>query len=495
MRLTQTPAHTSPPFLREKFLRNAAWSTALRWTVKAIGLVSTACLARLLTPADFGLIAMAMIVIGFVDVWSDIGVEYALIHNQNATADSYHTAWTLRLIQAVVVATVVIASAPLAALYFKEPRVTPLLWVLAAAPLFSGLRNIGVVDFRKHLRLEKEFKLLVTSKLLTVAATLVCAWFLRSFWAMVVGVLLGSMIEAIGSYVIHPFRPRLSLKEAGAFSGYWMATLANGFGHFSEGKLDEMLVGRFGSTSAMGLYSLASDFGQMPVTEVAAPLNKMLVPTMSMLQAEPRRMCSAFLNYMNTLAFIIVPACVGLAVIAESFVRVVLGEQWLGSTLVLQILAIFAIFRSSVLAAANALVGLGRPGLSAGLAWIGVALLLVGGILMAPTLGVTGIAIARLAGGLGVVLIAFISLTRALHCRLSELLSCYLRPGASSAIMALTLLSLPHAGGAVVTLLVQITIGAIVYLGSSFLLWTLVGRPDGGERLVIEQLARIRNWR
>jgi len=222
--------------------------------------------------------------------------------------------------QGFVVSAVVAAIAPFAALYFREPRVEVLLYALAPAPLLSALRNIGIVDFRKQLRGNKEFKLLVLSKLLTVAATLVIAWYLRTFWALVIGALLGNLIEAIGSYAIHPFRPRLSLKEARSFRGFWIATLANGLGHFTEAKLDEMLVGRFSSTSAMGLYSLASEFGQLPASEVAAPLNKTLVPTLSMLQSDAGRMRAAFLNYMNTLAFIIVPASVGLAMVSGLFV-------------------------------------------------------------------------------------------------------------------------------------------------------------------------------
>ncbi len=494
--MSESEHRPAAPFLREKFLRNAAWSTALRWTVKTIGFGSTAVLARLLTPADFGLVAMAMIVVSFVDVWSDIGVEYALIHNRKPTVAAYNTAWTLRLTQGLVVSSLVVAVAPLAAIYFREPRVTLLLWVLAAAPILSAARNIGVVDFRKELRLEKEFKLLVTSKVVSVAGTLACAWYLRDFWALVFGILFGTLIEVIGSYVIHPFRPRLSLADARSFRGYWFATLANGLGHFTEAKLDEVLVGRFGSTSTMGVYSLASEFGQLPVSELAAPLNKTLVPTMSMLQAEIDRMRTAFLNYMSALAFLLVPACVGMALVSGPFLRVVLGEQWVGGTLVMQILALFAILRSGILAIANALVGLGRPMVSAQLAWINVCLLLVGGLALAPHFGVTGIASARLAGGVCVALFAGYTVAKLLQCRLRNVLQCYVRPALCACAMAVVVTALAGVSEhALIVLIVQVIAGAAVYTAASFVVWHWIGRPDGGERLVVEQLARIRAWR
>ena len=486
-------AEASADFLRRRFVLGAAWSTGLRWTVKVIGLGSTACLARLLTPADFGLMAMAMIVVSFVDVWSDIGVEYALIQSQSATRASYDTAWTLRLIQACLVAIVVAAAAPLAAAYFKEPRVTMLLWVLAGTPVIAASRNIGLVQYRKELKLDKDFKLLVASKLLTVAATVLCAWYLRSFWALVIGILLGNVLESLGSYVIHPFRPHFTLARVHEFRGYWFTTLANGLGHFCEGKLDEVLVGRFGSTSTMGLYSLASELGQLPVSELAAPLNKTLVPALAMLQKEEDRLRAAYLNYQSALALIVVPAGVGLALIAEQFVRVLLGDQWIGSTLVVQLLAIFGIFKSSYLAVANTFVAVGRPATSARLAWMSVGILLLGGLGLAPTFGILGIAIARLAGGVIILLIAFAGLRQIMRCRLRDLLGCFVRPALSSAVMVAAVSSVPSLEhGVFVDLFAKVLVGAVTYGIVSLVLWHVSGRPDGGERLVMQRLSRAR---
>jgi len=487
------PTDANVEFLRRRFVLGAAWSTGLRWAVKIIGLVSTAFLARLLTPADFGLLAMAMIVVSFVDVWSDIGVEYALIQNQTPTRESYDTAWTLRLLQAMFVALIVIAIAPLAAIYFKEPTVATLLWVLAASPIIVASRNIGLVQYRKDLRLDKDFKLLVVSKLVTVGITLACAWQLRDYRALVIGILAGNIIESAGSYRIHPFRPRFTVKRAHEFKGYWIPTIANGLGHFCEGKLDEVLVGRFGSTSTMGLYSLASELGQLPVSELAAPLNKTLLPALAMLQKEEVRLRAAYLNYQSALALIVVPAGVGLAVVADQFVRVLLGDQWTGSTLVVQLLAIFGISKSSYLAVANTLVAVGRPKTSARLAWASVGILLVGGLALAPTLGVTGIAIARLAGGVVILLIAFAAVQPIIGCRLRTLLGCFVRPALSSAAMAAVVSQMPSLEhGVVADLLGKILIGATTYCVAAFALWHASGRPDGGERLIVERFARAK---
>ncbi|HEX6834430.1 MAG TPA: polysaccharide biosynthesis C-terminal domain-containing protein, partial [Rudaea sp.] len=224
--------------------------------------------------------------------------------------------------------------------------------------------------------------------------------------------------------------------------------------------------------------------------------NKTLVPTMSMLQTEIDRMRTAFLNYMSALAFLLVPACVGMALVSGPFLRVVLGEQWVGGTLVMQILALFAILRSGILAIANALVGLGRPMVSAQLAWINVGLLLVGGLALAPNFGVTGIASARLFGGVIVALFACYTVAKLLQCRLRNVLRCYVRPVLCACVMAPAVIAVARVSEhALVVLIVQVIAGAAVYTVASFVVWHWIGRPDGGERLLVEQLARIRAWR
>jgi O-antigen/teichoic acid export membrane protein len=412
---------------------------------------------------------------------------------QKPSRASYDTAWTLKLLQALCVTLVIAALAPVAASYFKEPRVTMLLWTLCAMPLVEALRNIGHVEYRKHLMLDKEFKLLVTSKVLTVASTVVCALMFRDYRALVVGLILGNIIEVAGSYLIHPFRPTLTLAKLDEFRGYWLATLFNSVGHFTEAKVDEMLVGRFGSTSTMGLYSLASELGQLPVSELAAPLNKALVPALSLLQREPARLRAAFLNYQGALLLVLVPAGMGLAAVADPFVHVLLGEQWVGSSLIVRLLAIFAIVKGLYLAAANAFVAIGRPALSARMAWIGVALLVACGLGLAPAYGVLGIAVARLASGAILLLIAMVKIRSAFEFRMVELLNCFVRPCVAGGIMVGVLALLPQFGsGFAADLMLKVGSGALIYGTVLVVLWHLAGRPDGGERLVMERVARIR---
>ena len=187
----------------------------MRWADRSIAFVSTLILARLLVPEDFGVIAMASLVIGLADVFFELGVNVALIQNKTPSPAHYDTAWTLRLIQTTLAAIIVVIASPWAATYFNDPRVTLVTQVLAVSLILSGLENIGVVTFQKEMQFGREFQFLFCKRIVGFIVTIVAAWFIRSYWAMVIGALAGRTFGVALSFAMHPMRPRLSLKKFG----------------------------------------------------------------------------------------------------------------------------------------------------------------------------------------------------------------------------------------------------------------------------------------
>lgn len=121
-------ANSAPPMTGVLF-KSSLWAAGMRWGIHLLGLVSTAFLARLLTPEDFGLVAMAMAALALVETLTYFGVELALIRNKNAGRAELDTAWTIRLIQLGLVAIAIFLAAPLAAAYYGDPRLTDILRV------------------------------------------------------------------------------------------------------------------------------------------------------------------------------------------------------------------------------------------------------------------------------------------------------------------------------------------------------------------------------
>jgi len=169
-------------------IKGSIWMVAMRWTVQGIGLISTMILARLLTPADFGIVAMGMLVVGLLEIFSSLGVDLALIRNQAAEPGHYNTAWTFRVFQCTFITVLLLIFAPFAADYFGDPRVTIVIQILSLSVFFDGFENIGVVAFRKDLDFSKEFRFGVYKKLLGFVITVPLAFTLKSYWALVAGV-------------------------------------------------------------------------------------------------------------------------------------------------------------------------------------------------------------------------------------------------------------------------------------------------------------------
>src|SRR6185312_2887630 len=138
-------------------LRGSAWAVALRWCIRGTGLLSTLILARLLTPADFGIVAMAMLVVGALEILSETGQRLAIIRHPDPTREHYDSAWTISILIGLGLSAGIFAVAPLTVDYFHEPRAVLVIRCLALRALIGGFENIGVVDFRRGLRFQRDF--------------------------------------------------------------------------------------------------------------------------------------------------------------------------------------------------------------------------------------------------------------------------------------------------------------------------------------------------
>jgi O-antigen/teichoic acid export membrane protein len=256
--------------------RGALLTVSVRWIDRLIGLLSMVILARLLAPEDFGLIAMAMLVLGLVDIFLDLGVNVALIQNSNATQDHYNTAWTLRLIQSALTTALLYILAPFAANYFNDIRIEPVLQYLAFAPLLRGFENIGIVTFQKEMRFGHDFYFTFIKRIIGFVATITSAWFLQSYWALVAGALIGTAGTVLLSYMLHPMRPRISLIKVREILNVSQWMILNAIGSYASGNLHKLVVGRRESAEVMGAYVVANEIAVMPSTELLAPLNRVL---------------------------------------------------------------------------------------------------------------------------------------------------------------------------------------------------------------------------
>ena len=295
--------------IKKEMIVGSAWMVSMRWAIRGIGLISTMILARILVPEDFGLVAMAMIIVNLTDVITSFGVDMAIIQNQNAKSREYFdTGWTLKIIQTCAAGALLALVAPFAGSYFSEPRVVDILYILSIAVALSGFENIGVVAFRKDLEFHKEFRFQVIKKLGSFFITIGCAFLLRSFWALIIGMFVGRVLEVALSYMLHSFRPRFSMqkiRELWSFS-QWML-IANIGGHIKSEVIDLMIVGRYHSAAHLGLYREATEISALPTKEVIWPLSRALFPGYSRLADDKPRLRAAYRNVVSVMVMFLIP--------------------------------------------------------------------------------------------------------------------------------------------------------------------------------------------
>jgi len=474
-------------------LRGSVWMLAMRWGIRGLGLLNTFVLARLLAPQDFGLVAMAMVVGGFIEVLGQTGQQLALIRLPAPTRADYDSVWTLDILVAVALTLLQCAVAPLAPLYFNEPRAAGLIAVLALRTLIGGFENVGVVAFRKELDFRRDFQFQVLQRLATIAVTIGLAVWLRDERALVGGILAGKALSVALSYALHPYRPRLCVTRIPAllaFSG-WM--LAVHIAQYVQDRADEFVVGGFASAAAMGSYSVASDVATAPTVEVVLPVTRALFPVFARIGADTAAVRAAYLDVFSAACMVSVATGLGMALVAEDFVRLALGPAWLESVPLVRVLAIAGGLYGVMQNGIPVLGATGHARLSARITASRAAATVLALLAAAAIWGSTwAVALARTVVTAAFVPGIYLALSRVLPVTPRDLLLRAWRPAAAGALMAGVVLSVHAAAPAqpALRLAIDVGAGALAYAGGIALLWLLQGRPDGLEAALLRGLRR-----
>jgi O-antigen/teichoic acid export membrane protein len=469
--------------------RGSAVMIVMRWSMRLIGVVSTMILARLLTPQDFGVVAMATIFVGFIELFSFMSFDLALIRIPEPDREDYDTAWTLQAILGALLSLLILAFAPVAAWYFSEPRLATVVRLLAANTFLQGLSNIGLADFRRNLDFQRDLRFNVYSRLIVFVATMAVAIPVRNYWALVTGLIVGNTARLVLSYAMHPFRPRLGLtrsREILSFSS-WM--LLFHVGTYFRNRLDTILVARLTAANSVGLYHVASELSAMPTNELVVPTGRALFPAYAQLAGEPQALRAAFRAVLGFFFTVVLPLCAGTMVVAPFLVRVVLGEQWVEAAPLVSMLTFAGGFNaiSHVIGTFHA--AHGRERFSALLTWINVGILVPTLLLGGTYWGVPGIARGRVLVSCLILALAVYSVAGTTVVTGKDIFQVFWRPALSASIMAAILVGVRvELANPLASLIANSVVGVCSFMAVSYGLWWLSGRPASVESIVLDFL-------
>lgn len=473
--------------LKRSLVQGAFWSVGTRWSIKALGFLSTVIMARLLMPSDYGIVAMAMLVVGLTQTLLDFSAATALLRKTHITLDEINSAWTLRLMQGCFVGLILLSIASLAAHLFKEPRVEAVLWVLAICVAVSGAGSMGSTLAQKSFNFALDFQLNIAGKVLGVLATVAAGFLLGDYRALVIGIATGYIGGFFLSYLMHPYRPRWCTRQIPQIWAVTKWLMLAGVGGFFLRKSDELIAARIGTTGEFGLYNVGADLGQLPTGELGPAMLRAFLPVLSSIQDDITRTNQAVLKTLAAVNTITMPVGIGFAAIALPATELLLGQQWIQAAPFVALFAWAGMLQFAMSPLVTLLVLRGHTRLQSQIVWAEFAVFVGFCFLLVPQLHLIGLVWARIAASSANALITILCARSYCHIPVVAVGQSLLRP----LVGALVMFGVVHHTQAIISgslwqLVVGIASGALVYTVWTLATWLVAGKPEGLESTVYE---------
>lgn len=351
--------------LRHRILQAGGWAGAGFLFDKVIAAIQLMVVARLLTPADFGVMAAsATIVLAFMTI-SELGVESALIAKTEVDREDLAVAWTLAIVRGVAMAACLWATADLIGQAIQMPQLASLLRVHAWLLVLQGLQSPAMAIVLKNLDLRLRVTMDLVRRVIEAGAIITLALWLRNVWALLLGQLVGMCVGSLLSFWVAPFRPRLSLYRPARsyflrYGKHLNVTTLCIFGVMSGG---ELVIGRLLGQDALGLYQIALAIPLLLGVRATVLIHQISMPTYALLQRDRPGVARVFELQMGLVGLIFIPLAAGVAVFAPVIVPLAFGPQWLAIVDPLRVLCLYAICAGYLSVMASLHYGANRPDL------------------------------------------------------------------------------------------------------------------------------------
>lgn len=480
--------------LSGEVFKGTKWYTAMRWSIRGLGFISSAILARLLLPEDFGLVAIVMVICGLLAIVFDFGVNWALVQNNKATDDHFDTAWTLRLIESLVIAALLGGFSTLIASSYGDVRLEAICQILAIGTVIRGFENIGTVKFLKDMKFSKDFLNNVLPKVVSTILTIGLAFYYKSYMALIIGTVLHDIVVVIISYLIVNYRPKFSLKKLSDIWSFSQWLLVRNIADYISEQGDLLLLSLFTTPKNIGFYRWSTELSFMAISEVQEPFERAIVPAMAKIKDDQDRLIGAYLKAMSMLALVATPCAFGFGGVALEFIPIFLGggNKWLPVIPLVEGLVIYAMFTSLYVTSIDLLTVSGNVKYTAYIYWaqalVTIASLYPAFILM----GLEGVAYSRAL--IGFIMFFVVSRTVVRRCQVEfhQIVAATWRPVVAGSVMYIVLVNI---SGLLLLenwliLIIKIILGAIIYVSLMLILWWLAGRPESGEKTLLDSVMK-----
>lgn len=334
--------------LSQRAVISGLWVFLLRAVQQLFSLTRLVILARVLAPQDFGLMGIALLSMATLETFSQTGFQQALIQKKCDIKSYLDSAWTFLVLRSFILFAILYFIAPFAAIFFDSPEAKPIIQVIGISVIFQAFTNIGVIYFQKELEFNKQFIYQLSGTLTDFFVAIVAALILKNVWAIVFGLLAGNAAMFIISYLIHPYRPHLSLDigKAKELFRYGKWVFGSSILVFLATQGDDIFVGKLLGLTSLGFYQMAYRISNLPATEITHVISQVMFPVYSKIQDDTSKLREAYLRILQFTAFISFPIAGLIFVLASDFTKIFLGEKWMPMVPAMQVLVFAGLVRS-----------------------------------------------------------------------------------------------------------------------------------------------------
>lgn len=379
-----------------------SWMAAFRVISRLIAFLRIFILARILVPSQFGVFGIATLVLTFLEILTETGINVFLVQQKEDIEKYINTGWIVSIIRGILISFVIILLSPLIVKFYKSPEAYSVLLVAALVPLARGFINPSIAKFQKDIRFNMEFYYRSSIFFIESLATIILILILRSPIGLVWGLVAGAIFEVFLSFLIIKPTPRYTfdkhLFRDVISRGKWV-TLSGIFGYlFHNG--DNIVVGRKIGVSALGIYDMTYRISILPITEVADIIAKVVFPVYVKISHDSKRLKMAFFKTILIVSLLCIPIGVIFIIFPKEIITLLLGSRWIEAVPVLRILAIFGVVRAISGISSTVFLAVDKQEYSAAVMFVSFMVLAITIIPFIDIFGITGAGLSALAGSI-----------------------------------------------------------------------------------------------
>lgn len=328
--------------LKHKTVKGTLWSSVERFSVQGIAFVVMIVMARILTPEDYGLVGMVTIFIAVSQSLVDSGFSQALIRKQDRTETDNSTVFFFNIAVGLFLYLILFLCAPLIARFYDQPLLTPLTRLISLSVLINSFVVVQRALLTVKIDFKTQAKASLSAAIIAGAVGITMAYTGFGVWAIVWYQLVNLAVNVGLLWVFSRWRPRLLYSRASfrELFSFGSKLALSGIIDTLYNNIYLIVIGKVFKASDLGYYTRASQFAQFPSSNLSAIMQRVTFPVLCTIQDDDDRLRSVYRRFLRLSAFVVFPLMCGLAGVSYPFIRLILGEKWLFSAELLQIICL-----------------------------------------------------------------------------------------------------------------------------------------------------------